>query len=63
MPKDYFLWSRFKSILNNKSSLEHINLKPGQIWWCSLGVNIDIESDGKSADFARPVWVEFPMMI
>lgn len=28
-----------------------------QIWWCSIGENIGVESDGKGKDFLRPVLI------
>ena len=29
--------------------------KEGEIWWCHLGENIDVEINGKGIEFARPV--------
>jgi mRNA interferase MazF len=31
--------------------------KEGEIWWCSIGMNIGREVFGKGKDFARPVFV------
>jgi mRNA interferase MazF len=31
--------------------------KECEVWWCSLGVNIGDEQDGKGASFTRPVLV------
>ncbi len=28
---------------------------PREVWWCSLGVNIGAETDGKNENFERPV--------
>lgn len=33
----------------------HIFFKEGEIWWCSVGINVGVEIFGKNADFARPV--------
>ena len=30
---------------------------PREVWWCSLGVNIGAEIDGKNENFERPVIV------
>jgi len=27
------------------------------VWWCSLGINIGVESDGKNDNFERPVLI------
>lgn len=35
----------------------HQNIKPGAVYWCSLGVNIGSEEDGKGPRFTRPVLV------
>jgi mRNA interferase MazF len=31
--------------------------KVGDVWWCSVGLNIGKESFGKGADFRRPVLI------
>ena len=28
---------------------------PREVWWCSLGINIGAEADGKNENFERPV--------
>lgn len=50
--KDWFklkiaLWSRESGVI----------FKQGDIWWCSLGVNLGEEMFGKGAKFTRPVLV------
>ena len=27
------------------------------MWWCSIGLNVDVETDGKQENFERPVLV------
>ncbi len=53
--KDFQKWCRLKQALNNKPFQAHV--RPRQIWWCSLGVNIGFEADGKHENFERPVLV------
>lgn len=48
-------WCRLKIALWNKQS--KVIFKQGDIWWCSLGVNLGEEMFGKGAMFARPVLV------
>lgn len=28
-----------------------------EVWWCSIGINVDVETDGKQVNFERPVLV------
>jgi len=57
MLQDYFLilldWWRASVLLRNKKSAPMF--KEGEIWWCSIGMNIGVEIFGKGATFTRPV--------
>lgn len=48
-------WCGLKITLWNKQS--KVVFKKGDIWWCSLGVNVGEEMFGKGSMFARPVLV------
>lgn len=53
MEKDFDKWNMKKKKLDkNKRDLL---FKEGEIWWCSLGVNIGEEVYGKGENFRRPV--------
>ena len=53
MQKDFDAWNKKKKLLDeNKRDLL---FKEGEIWWCSLGLNIGEEVYGKGGDFRRPV--------
>ncbi|MEN9582781.1 MAG: hypothetical protein RL641_735 [Candidatus Parcubacteria bacterium] len=51
--KDFDKWNIEKKNTNAKSS--KIYFKEREIWWCTLGVNIGSEIDGKNSRFERPV--------
>lgn len=55
MEKDFDTWNI------KKKRLEEIQdkflFKQGDIWWCSVGLNIRTESCGKGKDYQRPVIV------
>jgi len=55
MKKDFDQWN------NKKKQLEQIEekflFKTGDIWWCSVGLNVKVESCGKGQDYQRPVLV------
>lgn len=55
MQKDFDNWNNKKKSLENKSS--SYLFKTGDIWWCSVGLNIGTESCGKGTDYQRPVLV------
>jgi mRNA interferase MazF len=55
MEKDFDNWNCLK---------HHLNIKPNnptfqnrEIWWCSIGVNVRHEIDGKGELFSRPVLI------
>jgi len=53
--KDYNSWNTSKQRLNNKNG--DVFFYEREIWWCSIGVNIGHESDGKHSYFERPVLI------
>jgi mRNA interferase MazF len=55
MEKDFDAWNIKKQELDvNRRKLI---FKEGEIWWCSLGINIGEEAYGKGVAFRRPVLV------
>ena len=48
-------WFKLKFALWNKQS--NIVFKQGDVWWCSLGMNLGEEIFGKGLKFTRPVLV------
>jgi mRNA-degrading endonuclease toxin of MazEF toxin-antitoxin module len=54
MPKDFDGWNREKKRINDVSP---VFANEREIWWCSLGVNVGDEEDGKNMLFERPVLV------
>ncbi len=53
--KDFDNWNIKKKEINSIDDSPFFN--EGEIWWCSVGVNIDVEIDGKSNLFERPVLI------
>lgn len=50
---DFDNWNSKKKVLD--STERNLLFKEGEIWWCSLGVNVGAEVYGKGEDFRRPV--------
>lgn len=54
MQKDFDAWNEKKKEIDILESLPHF--KARQVWWCSLGVNIGCEENGREpGKFHRPV--------
>ena len=55
MEKDFDSWNILKKKLdeNKKSPF----FKARDVWWCSIGLNVGDEENGKSQFFSRPVLV------
>ncbi|MEK9184893.1 MAG: type II toxin-antitoxin system PemK/MazF family toxin [Patescibacteria group bacterium] len=55
MKKDFDSWNNLKKIFEKEN--REIFAHPREVWWCSLGVNLGAEIDGKNGSFERPVLV------
>lgn len=54
--KDFDSWHKLKKKIQN--STENLpTFKEREVWWCSLGLNIGTEEDGKNFNFERPVLI------
>jgi len=55
MNKDFTHWHHLKTKIDTSHPVP--TFKERQIWWCSIGVNVGVEQDGKDEPFHRPVLV------
>ena len=55
MMKDFDNWNIQKK--KTQAIPERALFKEREVWWCSLGVNVGDEQDGKGRTFSRPVLV------
>jgi mRNA interferase MazF len=55
MDKDFDGWNEQKKQIHARN--DGIYFHEREVWWCSLGVNIGFEQDGKNELFERPVLV------
>lgn len=53
--KDFDAWNGIKKRLENR--VINFTCYEREIWWCSIGLNIGSEQDGKNELFERPVLV------
>lgn len=56
-PKEFDRWNGKKKSLHARRDTEHLYFKERDVWWCSLGINIGFEQDGKGESVQRPVLV------
>lgn len=54
--KDFDIWNTEKKDIDKRSP-QRLFFREREIWWCSLGVNIGFEQDGKNEQFERPVLI------
>ena len=52
--KNFDGWNNKKQLIENKKT---IFFEERQIWWCSVGVNVGSEIDGKNHNFERPILI------
>jgi mRNA interferase MazF len=54
--KEFDRWNQEKKQLHNNSHRPAF-VSEREIWWCSVGINIGREQDGRADNFERPVLV------
>lgn len=55
MAKDFTKWHKLKIKLEEKKRIYFFHER--EIWWCSIGVNLGYEEDGKNEYCERPVLI------
>ncbi len=53
MEKDFIGWNALKENIDNSNRPTYFHQR--EIWWCSLGINVGVEIDGKHENYERPV--------
>jgi len=53
--KDYDEWNEKKKLIQAEPFQKFVHER--EIWWCSIGLNVDDEEDGKNEQFERPVLI------
>ncbi len=52
--KDFDGWIDLKKLLSSKNPP---TFQEREIWWCSIGINVGFEIDGKNDKYLRPVLI------
>ena len=53
MEKNFDNWNKQKQFIHNKGQQKLFHER--EIWWCSFGINIGREQDGRWDNFERPI--------
>ena len=57
MEKDFDTWNKEKKLVDRKIVNRNLFFYPREIWWCSAGLNIGVEANGKHKNFERPMLI------
>jgi len=57
MIKEFDLWNTEKKIVDSKLVNRSLFFHEREIWWCSAGLNIGVEANGKNENFERPMMI------
>ncbi len=57
MDKDFDTWNKEKKVVDKKTVNRNLYFYAREIWWCSAGLNIGVEADGKNENFERPMLI------
>jgi mRNA interferase MazF len=55
MDKPFDAWSKLKKKLQGDEN--KIFFHEREVWWCSIGINLGFEQDGRNDTFERPVLI------
>lgn len=56
MYKNYNQWNELKKLIDD-SGTNNLYFYEREIWWCSIGLNVGVEINGKHELFERPVLI------
>lgn len=57
MQKDFDRWNTEKKRIHAGDAEPRLFFHEREVWWCSLGLNIGVETDGKHDQFERPALI------
>jgi len=55
MTKDFDAWNKLKKRTNVSEKDYAFFFHEREVWWCAIGANVGVETDGKHSAFERPV--------
>jgi mRNA interferase MazF len=55
--ESFDIWNERKKELNARDERRDLFFYEREVWWCSLGLNIGIETNGKHENYERPILI------
>lgn len=55
--KSFDQWNAVKKRVDARAIDQSLYFHEREVWWCSIGVNVGVETDGKNNHFERPVLI------
>ena len=55
--KDFDSWNKEKKQVNKSELGYGVFYHSREVWWCAVGINVGVETDGKNQNFQRPILV------
>lgn len=55
--KNFDAWNSRKKRVHGSEQPRRFFFRNREVWWCALGLNVGVETDGKSDLFVRPVLI------
>jgi mRNA interferase MazF len=57
MPKDFDGWNERKKSVHASEHDPTFFFHEREVWWCAVGINVGVETDGKHTSFERPILI------
>ena len=57
MEKDFDAWNKEKKVVDLRVTNRDLFFYAREVWWCSAGLNVGVEADGKHDNFERPMLI------
>lgn len=57
MHKDFDKWNFEKQLVDKKIVNRDLFFHERELWWCSAGINVGVEANGKNENFERPMLI------
>jgi mRNA interferase MazF len=55
--KDFDSWNKEKKRVDKVDFGYDVFYRAREVWWCAIGLNVGVETDGKHQNFERPILV------
>jgi mRNA interferase MazF len=57
MEKDFDSWNKEKKLTDSRDISYDFFYHEREVWWCAVGINVGVETNGKNSNFERPILI------